>query len=83
MGEYDFLFLHLRTFKARFLHLRLEIFLHLWLKKFLQPRVIFANEVDSFTFVVDFYICGCNMGQTASLIKEKYILIVSLFYMLI
>ena len=63
------------TFKARFLHLRLELFLHLWLKEFLQLRVIFTNEadvftfaVDFFTFVVDFYVmnffynCGCNKG---------------------
>ena len=55
-GENDFLFLHLTTFKARFLDLRLEIFLHLWWKKFLQLRVIFTNEDDYFTFVVDFYI---------------------------
>ena len=66
VGEHDFLFLHLTTFKARFLHLRLEIFLHLWLKKFLQLRVIFSNEVHFFTFVVDLYImnffciCGCK-----------------------
>ena len=65
-GEHDFWFLHLTTFKARFLHLRLKFFLHLWLKKFLQLRVVFTNEVDFFTFVVDFYkmkffyIWGCN-----------------------
>ena len=54
-GEHDYWFLHLTTFKARFLHLRLKFFLHLWLKKFLQLRVVFTNEVDFFTFVVDFY----------------------------
>ena len=54
-GEHDFWFLHLTTFKARFSHLRLEFVLHLWLKKFLQLRVVFTNEVDFFTFVVDFY----------------------------
>ena len=74
-GEHDFLFLHLTTFKARFLHLRLELLLHLWLKEFLQLRVIFTNEADVFTFVVDFFIfvvdfytliffciCGSNRG---------------------
>ena len=55
VGEHDFL-LHLTTFKARFLHLRLGIFVHLWLKKFLQLRVIFTNEVDFLSFVVYFYI---------------------------
>ena len=45
-GEHDFWFLHLRTFKARFLHLRMEFILHLRLKKFLQLRVVFTNEVD-------------------------------------
>ena len=74
-GKHDFLFLHLTTFKARFLHLRLELFSHLWLKEFLQLRVIFTKEADVFTFVVDFfkfvvdfytlkffYISGCNRG---------------------
>ena len=43
-----------------------NFFLHFWSKKVLQLRLIFTNEVDSFTFVVDvylmesFYICGCN-----------------------
>ena len=31
-----------------FLHLRLEFVLHLWFKKFLQLRVGFTNEVDSY-----------------------------------
>ena len=73
-GEHDFWFLHLTTFKARFLHLRLEFVLHLRLMKFLQLRVVSTNEinfftfaVDFFTFVVDFYIMkffyiwGCNI----------------------
>ena len=50
-----FMFLHLTTFKARFLLLRLELFLHLRLKEFLQLRVIFTNKTDVFTFVVNFF----------------------------
>ena len=36
--------------------LRLELFLHFWLKEFLQLRVIFTYDADVFTFVIDFYI---------------------------
>ena len=39
---------HLTTFEVE------TIFTLMWLKEDLQLRVIFTNEVDVFTFVVDF-----------------------------
>ena len=48
------------------LHFTVELYLHLWLERVLQLRVLFTNEADSFTFVVGFYVmtkfyvCGCN-----------------------
>ena len=57
----------------------MEILVHLWSKQLLQLRVIFTNEVDVSTFVVDFftfvvgfdkmknfYIRGCNKSSSTS-----------------
>ena len=79
-------FLHLTTFRPVFLHLRLELFLHFWLKEFLQLRMIFTNEADVFTYVVDFYImnffyiCGCNRAPDMKRMDYFFFLIFLLSY---
>ena len=57
---------HLTTFKACILHFTVELYLHLWLERVLQLRMIFTIDADFFTFVVGFYmmkklyVCDCN-----------------------
>ena len=52
-----FMFLHLTTFKAQFLHLRLELFFTFVVEgNFTNKTDVFTFVVNFFTFVVDFYI---------------------------
>ena len=82
-GEHDSCFYIWWLFKSRFYIWGWKYFFHLLLKKLLQSRVIFANEVDVFTFLVDsficvvgfsivnfFYICGCGLFMYRFLMND-------------